>query len=123
MIAADTSSFRRYSIGERGPDVEAIDQALGSDSLVFPPVVVTELLSDPHADVSIVEAITKIPLLEITGGYWARAGALRAALLRGGFKATVSDTLIAQSCIDRDVPLITHDRDFRHFVKAGLKLL
>jgi predicted nucleic acid-binding protein len=38
-------------------------------------------------------------------------------------KAKVADTLIAQSCIDHDVALITRDGDFRHFAKhCGLKL-
>jgi predicted nucleic acid-binding protein len=52
-----------------------------------------------------------------------RAGLLRAELLRGILKAQLADCLIAQSCIDHDIPLITYDRDFRHFVHAGLKLL
>jgi predicted nucleic acid-binding protein len=35
----------------------------------------------------------------------------------------LGDALIAQSCIDHDVPLITRDTDFRHFAKhCGLKL-
>ena len=34
------------------------------------------------------------------------------------------DTLIAQSCLDQSSPLVTRDRDFRHFAKAaGLPLL
>ena len=53
----------------------------------------------------------------------ASRSAVRRTLLEARLKATVADTLIAQSCIDHRVPLITHDRDFRHFVKAGLKLL
>jgi predicted nucleic acid-binding protein len=123
MIATDTSSFRRYSSGKSGSDVSAVEAALGSESLYFPPVAVTELLSDPRADARIVAIILKIPLLEIRDGYWERAGILRASLLRSGLKATVADTLIAQSCIDHNVPLITYDRDYRHFIKAGLKLL
>jgi hypothetical protein len=31
-------------------------------------------------------------------------------------------TLIAQSCIDHDVPLITADTDFRHYAPLGLRL-
>jgi predicted nucleic acid-binding protein len=31
--------------------------------------------------------------------------------------------LIAQSCLDHDIPLITYDHDFRHFVRVGLKLV
>ena len=122
MIAADASSFRRHSVGERGADVAAVENALRNDELFFPPPVATELLSDPRADEQIVDVITHIPQLELIDGFWIRAGFLRAALLRSGVKAALADTLIAQCCIDHDVPLITHDRDFRHFVKAGLKL-
>jgi predicted nucleic acid-binding protein len=27
--------------------------------------------------------------------------------------------LIAQNCLDQSVPLVTRDRDFRHFAKAA----
>lgn len=33
------------------------------------------------------------------------------------------EVIIAQSCLDHDIPLITYDLDFRHFIPAGLKLL
>lgn len=32
--------------------------------------------------------------------------------------------LIAQSCLDHDLPLVTRDSDFRHFVRlAGVRLV
>ena len=38
-------------------------------------------------------------------------------------KAGLADSLIAQSCLDHDLALITRDRDFRHFARhAGLRL-
>jgi hypothetical protein len=47
----------------------------------------------------------------------------RRVVLRKGCKARVGNALIAQSCIDHDIALITRDRDFRHFVAhCGLKL-
>ncbi len=62
-------------------------------------------------------------MLEITPGYWARAGAMRANLIARSLRARLPDALIAQSCIDHDVALITRDTDFRHFAKhCGLKL-
>jgi predicted nucleic acid-binding protein len=123
MIAADASSFRRHSVGERGADVQAVEEALRNEELFLPPPVVSELLSDPHADEQIVAVITHLPQLELKDGFWFRAGFLRATLLRSGVKAALADTLIAQCCIDHNVALITHDRDFRHFLKAGLRLL
>jgi predicted nucleic acid-binding protein len=36
----------------------------------------------------------------------------------------LGDALVAQSCIDEGVPLLTRDRDFRAFAKAaGLDLV
>jgi predicted nucleic acid-binding protein len=34
-------------------------------------------------------------------------------------KARLGDALIAQSCIDQSIPLITRDRDFRAFAAAA----
>ena len=123
MIAADTSSLRRFLAGERGPDVEAIADALRNRAAVLPPVVVTELLSDPHAAAQLSEVFSGIPLLEIKEGYWVRAGRLRAEVLAAGYKARVADALVAQSCLDHRVALITFDRDFRHFAAHGLVLV
>jgi predicted nucleic acid-binding protein len=123
LIAADTSSLIAYFGGDQGGDVEAIDAAMEGGTLHLPPVVVTELLSDFKGR-SIIEAgIIDSPMLEILPGFWQRAGATRASLLAKGIAAKLPDTLIAQSCIDHNVPLITRDTDFRHFAKhCGLKL-
>ncbi len=57
-------------------------------------------------------------------GFWERAGLLRARIISGRRKARLADALIAQTCLDHDVPLITRDRDFRHFARvSALKLL
>jgi predicted nucleic acid-binding protein len=65
----------------------------------------------------------ELPLLEPTPGFWERAGLLRASIVARRHKARLADTLIAQTCIDHGVPLVTRDLDFRHFVGAGLTLL
>jgi len=45
-------------------------------------------------------------------------------MFRLRLRPKVADTLIAQSCLDHGVPLITRDRDFSSFQKiAGLQLL
>jgi predicted nucleic acid-binding protein len=38
-------------------------------------------------------------------------------------KARLGDALIAQSCIDHGIPLLTRDRDFRNFAAAGFDLV
>jgi predicted nucleic acid-binding protein len=119
MIALDTSSTIAFLSGERGKDVAAVEEALRFRLGIFPPVVVTELLSDPALRLEIGTLIRALPRLEILDGYWERAGELRARLLRRGLKARLADTLIAQSCIDHEVALVTRDRDFRNFATHG----
>jgi predicted nucleic acid-binding protein len=48
-------------------------------------------------------------------------GALRARVLAKGRRARVGDALIAQSCVDHGIPLLTRDKNFRAF--AGLAKL
>ena len=123
MIALDTSSTIAFLSGERGRDVTALEAALKLRQGVFPPVVVTELLSDPLVRPDLAALIRAVPRLEVLDGYWERAGQLRARLLRRGLKARLADTLIAQSCLDHEVALLTRDRDFRNFANhAGLSL-
>jgi len=51
------------------------------------------------------------------------AGELRSKILAKGRRARLGDALIAQSCVDHGVPLLTRDRDFRAFAEtAGLNL-
>lgn len=123
MIAVDTSSVVAYLKGESGDDVERLDEAAVSGDLALPPVVVTELFSDQMSSEWADRHIAQFSLLTITTGFWQRAGENRRTLAQHGLKAKVADALIAQSCIDYDVALITRDRDFRHFAEhCGLKL-
>jgi predicted nucleic acid-binding protein len=63
-------------------------------------------------------------VLPVTEGYWERVGALRAEVIAGRRKARLADALIAQSCLDNRVPLVTRDADFRHFARVrDLELL
>lgn len=124
MIAVDTSSLISYLSGEQGSDVEAIEVALVQKQVVFPPVVLTEILSDPELSSDRKGLIKQVPLLSLKEGFWERAGCLRAQVISKGLKARLADTLIAQSCLDHSVPLISRDSDFKHFVRiAGLKLI
>jgi predicted nucleic acid-binding protein len=123
MIALDTSSIVAFLAGERGSDVSAVEAAFRLRQGVLPPVVVTELLSDPVIRGELSGLIRAIPTLEVFDGYWERAGELRAGLRRRGLKARLGDALIAQSCIDGQVSLVTRDRDFRNFARyAGLRV-
>lgn len=124
MIAADTSSVVAYLAGDEASDVTSVDAALAANQLCLPPVVLTELLSDPKLPSQVAAILTQIPLLQITEGFWERAGVLRSKLISRKRRARLADSLIAQVCLDHGVALITRDADFRAFAQiAGLKVL
>lgn len=124
MIAVDTSTWIAFFQGDRGEDAEQLDRALRDRQVLMAPAVLTEMLSDPKLSPQVSQALEELPLIEITPGYWQRAGALRAKVLAKRRKARLGDALIAQSCIDRGIPLLTRDRDFRAFADAaGLDLI
>ena len=123
MIAADTSTWIAFIQGDSGKDVELLDAALADRQALMAPAVLAELLSAPNLPCQTAESLSNIPLVEIGEGYWERVGALRAKVLSKGRKARLGDALIAQSCLDRGISLITRDKDFRAFADAaGLKL-
>jgi predicted nucleic acid-binding protein len=123
MIAVDTCSLIAFFQGEKGPDVESFEQALAAQALALPPVVLTEVLSRPPASAIVKDLLDGVPCLTISQGYWDRTAHLRRIILAKGLKSRLGDALIAQSCIDHDVALITRDADFRHYAaEGGLKL-
>ena len=124
MIAVDTSTWIAFLEGDGGEDTELLDRALQDRQVLMAPVVLTELLSTPELSSEVSQTLSELPLIEIGPGYWQRAGELRARVLAKRRKARLGDALIAQSCIDHGVPLLTRDWDFRAFADAaGLDLL
>jgi predicted nucleic acid-binding protein len=124
MIAADTSTWIAFLEGAPGDDTQLLDQALADQRLLMIPAVLAELLSDPSLSSVVFQELLDIPMIDLNPGYWQRAGLLRAKVLSNLRKARLGDALIAQSCLDRDIPLIARDKDFRAFAEAaGLDLL
>jgi predicted nucleic acid-binding protein len=103
--------------------VKRLEVAIEQGDVVLPPVVLCELLSSPRLPVSAAKLFLRLPMLEPSSGFWERAGRLRSKVLGRGLRVRLADTLIAQSCIDHHVPLITRDVDFRHFAKLGMLVL
>jgi predicted nucleic acid-binding protein len=123
MIAVDTSALIAFFRGDEVATAKAVDRAFVARQAVLPPVVLTEVLSAPNLPPSLAGLIGELPVLESDSGFWERAAHTRRSLLSRRLRAKLADTLIAQSCIDHDVPLLTLDTDFRHFARlAGLVL-
>jgi hypothetical protein len=119
MIAADTSTWVAFLEGATDSDAQQLRRALMDKQVVMAPAVLAELLSDPGLPPKVAASLIDVPLIQVTEGYWQRAGLLRAIVLARGRRARLGDALIAQCCIDEDVPLITRDRDFRAFTEAA----
>jgi predicted nucleic acid-binding protein len=124
VIAVDTSTWIAFLRGDDGADAELLDRALQDRQVIMAPAVLTEVLSDPKLPAEVSRTLAELPLIEAGPGYWQRAGGLRAKVLAKRRKARLGNALIAQSCIDHGVPLLTRDRDFRAFADAaGLDLV
>lgn len=119
MSAADTSTWIAYLQGDAGKDVEILDRGLENRQVLMAPPVLTELLSDPKVSSEVLDAVSELPLIELQPGFWNRAGALRASVLAKRRKARLGDSLIAQTCLDAGIPLLTRDGDFRAFAEAS----
>jgi predicted nucleic acid-binding protein len=124
MIAADTSTWIALFEVAGGPDTELLERAIRERQTLMIPAVLTELLSDPLLGAEDAQTLGAVPVVELQPGYWHRAGLLRAKVLSMRRKARFGDALIAQSCIDRKIPLLTRDTDFQAFAEAAeLKLV
>jgi len=121
MIAIDSSSWIAFFSEHEAPgdDTALVESALADHQACLPPVVLTELLSDPKLPHTVGGLLCQLPLLDTAPGYWERAGRLRARIVARSRRARLADALISQSCIDHDVRLVTRDDDFRHFARIG----
>ncbi len=117
FVAVDSSSMIAYFQGDKGRDVEMIEQLLEECRLALPPVVLCELLSDPKLSKTISHNLSLLPGLEITQNYWQRVANIRSKLISKKIKSRLADSMIAQSCIDYNVALISRDKDFKNFEK------
>jgi predicted nucleic acid-binding protein len=119
MIAADTSTWIAFLEGASGQDAQLLEQALKDRQALMVPAVLTELLSGPLLSSGVGETLAEIPMIDLEPGYWYRAGRLRAKVLSMGRKARLGDALIAQTCVDQGIPLLTRDKDFQAFAVAA----
>ncbi len=115
MIAIDTSSLVEFLKGSKGKDIDLTEIALEENNLILPPIVLSEIFSDPKLSNRIKKSLQDIPSLALIDGFWIRAGQLRSQVLAEKQRARLGDALIAQFCIDHDIALLTRDRDFKAF--------
>jgi predicted nucleic acid-binding protein len=119
LIVVDTITWIAFFEDGDAEDVRLLDRMLQDRQVVMAPAVLTELLSAPGLSPEVAQILVDLPVIDVTPGYWKRAGALRAKVLAKRRKARLGDALIAQSCIDHGIALLTRDRDFLAFADAA----
>jgi predicted nucleic acid-binding protein len=124
LIVADSSVLIPWAEGLVTAQTDLLDQHIAQGTLRVVPVSITELLSAPNLRPEVRLVAETLDMLELQDGYWARAGLLRGRCLAAGRRARLADVLIAQACLDADLPLLTNDTDFEVFqLIGGLKLV
>jgi len=122
MILVDSSVWIDYFRGTIAPETEILDSLLGRDLLLTGDLILTEVLQGFESEREFVTArsiLTSFEVLTLGG----KAIGIQAAknfrqLRKKGItiRKTI-DTIIATSCIERDLQLLYTDRDFDPFVE------
>jgi predicted nucleic acid-binding protein len=123
-MIADTSIWIDHFRGDSGEDLELFRKSLGEGRVAMAPVVLAELLSSTQIPASVEKALSEMEFAGASDNFWVEAGRLRRRLAKQGFNASLADCLVAQSCLEHDLPLLTRDQGIRKFgPKIGLTLI
>ena len=88
------------------------------------PAVLSELLSSTQMIPTVEKALLEMPFASPSPDFWKDTGKLRRQLAKQGVNATLADCLVAQSCLEQDLPLLTRDKGIKKFSeKIGLALI
>jgi predicted nucleic acid-binding protein len=79
VIAIDTSSWIAFFSDRESPgdDTALVESALADHQACLPPVVLTELLSDPKLPRAVAALLSQLPVLDTHPEFWVRVGRLR----------------------------------------------
>ena len=124
----DTSAWIEFFNDGDPSVVTLVDQALREELVVIGDLVYCEImqgLHNPQERRMIAEILLALPRFDLVGFHLAEKSAKNYRHLRSRgltIRKTI-DVLIATFCIEYEMELIHHDRDFTHFASAlGLRI-
>jgi predicted nucleic acid-binding protein len=124
VICADSSVFIQFFRNVAGREVELLAQSLKDQMLVMNPFVLTELLTASNLKKQLEADLIDLQRIQLREGFFERAGFLRRLIYTKGSGVSLSDTYIAQACIDSNIPFLTTDGDFKLIAKySDLRLI
>jgi predicted nucleic acid-binding protein len=127
MILVDTSVWIDYFRGANTPEADKLDNLLGVELAVTGDLILTEVLQGFVSEREFNQGrklFASIPLIPLVGEDIAVQGARNFRKLKtlGITIRKTIDTLIATSCIEKELTLLYSDHDFDPFVKhLGLR--
>jgi predicted nucleic acid-binding protein len=122
MIVVDSSTWADFFNGTSTPHVERLDAALHEEEdLAVLPIIITEVLQGFRAERSFQQAqrvLLALPVIEPTVDCHVRAARLFRSLRKAGITVRGAiDCIIAQTCLDLDVELLSPDGDFEQIAR------
>ena len=127
MILVDSSVWIDYFTGVDTGQTDTLDRTLGSRLVAIGDLILTEVLQGFRVDRDYMTAkalFDDLTVFELLGKEMALKSAdnFRTLRKRGITIRKTADVIIASFCIDRDLPLLFSDKDFRPFVRhLGLR--
>ena len=127
MIMVDSSVWIDYFTGADNKQTEILDTTLGQQHVAIGDLILTEVLQGFRHDKDYKTAkslFEELTLFELLGKEMALKSAdnFRALRKKGTTIRKTADVIIASFCIERNIPLLFSDKDFKPFVKyLGLK--
>lgn len=116
MIVVDTTVWADWFNGTPSPEVEHLARALDRQDAGLAPVILTEVLQGFRAERDFERArvlLLRLPVLTLDiGGHAAAARLFRRLRSKGVTVRGAIDCIIAQTCIDAGVELLSTDQDF-----------
>ena len=122
MIMIDSSVWIDYFTGADNKQTEILDATLGQQHVAIGDLILTEVLQGFRHDKDYNTAkslFAELTLFELVGKEMALKSAqnFRALRKKGITIRKTADVIIASFCIDRNIPLLFSDKDFKPFVK------
>jgi len=116
VIVVDTTVWADWFNGTETPEVDRLSRALDRQDAGLAPVILTEVLQGFRADRDSERArvlLVQLPVLTLdVEGHAAAARLFRRLRGKGVTVRGTIDCLIAQTCIDAGVELLSTDQDF-----------
>lgn len=127
MIVVDTTVWADWFNGRDSPAVARLDEALGRQDAGLVPVILTEVLQGFRADRDFERAralLVGLPVLALdVEGHASAARRFRRLRRQGVTVRGAIDCIVAQTCLEAGVELLTTDRDFDAIARhSGLRL-